>query len=169
MAIMDRAPRRSWSDILGTIGIVGPLLTAPAAAQQPQPPPPASTSAQNPPKGDEKSNGDQNRKSQEQEATPKNDRIFWTLPNYLTVENAAHVSPLSAAWLATRGCVASLRVVAPAVLWFVAVNGLQEFIYIAGRKDYGFAADTTNRQIGSRRGHGASGESWNRSKRPTQQ
>src|ERR1035438_3032556 len=48
------------------------------------------------------------------------------------------------------------------------VNGLQEFIYIAGRKDYGFAADTTNRQIGSRSGHGASGESWNRSKRPTQ-
>jgi hypothetical protein len=46
------------------------------------------------------------------------------------------------------------------------VNGLQEFIYIAGRKDYGFAADTTNRQIGSRSGHGASGESWNRSKRP---
>jgi hypothetical protein len=92
---MERAPQRSWSDILGTIGIVGLLLTSPAAAQQPQPPPPASASAQNPPKVYEKSNGDQNSKSQEQEARPKNDRIFWTLPNYLTVENAAHVSPLT--------------------------------------------------------------------------
>jgi hypothetical protein len=75
---MERAPQRSWSDILGTIGIVGLLLTSPAAAQQP--PPPASASAQNPPKVYEKSNGDQNSKSQEQEARPKNDRIFWTLP-----------------------------------------------------------------------------------------
>jgi hypothetical protein len=92
---MERAPQWSWSDILGTIGIVGLLLTSPAAAQQPQPPPPASASAQNPPEVYEKSNGDQNRKSQEKEASPKNDRIFWTLPNYLTVENAAHVSPLT--------------------------------------------------------------------------
>jgi hypothetical protein len=95
MEIMERAPQRSWSYILGTIGIVGLMLTSPAEAQQPQPPPPASTSAQNPPKVYEKSNGDQTSKSQEQQARPKNDRIFWALPNYLTVENAAHVSPLT--------------------------------------------------------------------------
>jgi hypothetical protein len=67
----------------------------PAAAQQPQQPPPASASTQTPSKPDEKSNGDQNSTSQQQEASPKNDRIFWTLPNYLTVENAAHVPPLT--------------------------------------------------------------------------
>jgi hypothetical protein len=38
---------------------------------------------------------DQDSKTQEQEASPKNDRIFWTLPNDLTVENAAHVLPLT--------------------------------------------------------------------------
>jgi hypothetical protein len=88
---MERAPQRSWSDILGTIGIVGLLLASLAAAQQPKQPPPASASAQ----PDEKSAANQNSKSQEQEASPKNDRIFWTLPNYLTVENAAHVPPLT--------------------------------------------------------------------------
>jgi hypothetical protein len=94
MGIMERARQRSWSDILGTVGIAGLLLAFPAAAQQPQQPP-ASVPAQTPSKPNEKSGGDQNRKSQEQEASPKNDRIFWTLPNYLTVENAAHVPPLT--------------------------------------------------------------------------
>ncbi len=71
---------------------MGALL---AAAQQPQQPPPASSSTLTPSKPDEKSSGDQNSTSQQREASPKNDRIFWTLPNYLTVENAAHVPPLT--------------------------------------------------------------------------
>ena len=79
---------------MGTVGMVGLLLAFPAAAQQPQQPP-TSAPAQTPSKPIEKSNGDQNSKSQEQEASPKNDRIFWTLPNYLTVENASHVPPLT--------------------------------------------------------------------------
>jgi hypothetical protein len=71
------------------------LLALPAAAQQAQEPPPASASAQTPSKPDEKNDGDQNQTNQQPEAGPKNDRIFWTLPNYLTVENAAHVAPLT--------------------------------------------------------------------------
>lgn len=94
MGIMERAPQRSWSDILGTIGIAGLLLAFPAAARQSQQPLPASASTQTLSKPDE-NDSDQNSKRQEQEASPKNDRLFWTLPNNLTVENAAHVPPLT--------------------------------------------------------------------------
>jgi hypothetical protein len=93
---MVRAPDRSWTDILRTIGIAGLLLALPAAAQQSQQAPPASASAQTTSNPDGKSEGDQGNKIQEQAARPKNDRLFWTLPNYLTVENAAHVPPLTA-------------------------------------------------------------------------
>jgi hypothetical protein len=73
----------------------GLLLAFPAAAQQPQQPPLTSASSQAASKADEKSDGDQNIKSQEAKASPKNDRIFWTLPNYQTVENAAQVPRLA--------------------------------------------------------------------------
>jgi hypothetical protein len=88
---MDRAPQPSWSEILGTMAIAAFLLALPAVAQQPQPPP-ASASAPVASTPDAKRNGE----SEQQDASPKNDRIFWTLPNYLTVENATHVPPLTA-------------------------------------------------------------------------
>ena len=78
------------------MGIAVLLLALPAVAQRPQQPPPASASAQTTSKPDENRNGDQNSESQDHQASPKNDRIFWTLPNYLTVENATHVPPLTA-------------------------------------------------------------------------
>src|SRR5579863_9259880 len=48
-------------------------------AQEQTPPPPPAAEKQGPPAG------------------TSNDRLFWALPNFLTVENAADVPPLSAA------------------------------------------------------------------------
>jgi hypothetical protein len=93
---MVRVPDRSWTDILRTIGLAGLLLAFPAAAQPSQQAPPANASAQTPSNPDGKSESDSGDEIQEQAASPKNDRLFWTLPNYLTVENAAHVPPLTA-------------------------------------------------------------------------
>jgi hypothetical protein len=83
---------------LGFVFVALCMGALPAPVQQPQWAQPASLSTRTPSKPDEKSNGDQNSTSQQQEASPKGDRILWTLPNYLTVENAAHVPPLT-----TRG------------------------------------------------------------------
>jgi len=62
--------------------------------------------AQQQPAGEQKSdessakpatqNGDQNKeKPQTQQSGVSNDRLFWTLPNYLTLENAGQVPPLT--------------------------------------------------------------------------
>lgn len=72
------------------------ISALPAAAFQLQQEQPASAPAQTSSKPDEKSDSDQSSTSQQQEASPKNDRIFWTLPNYLTVENATNVPSISA-------------------------------------------------------------------------
>ena len=95
LEIMKRAPLWSGSDILRAISLASVLLALPAAAQQTQEPLPTSATAQTSSKPDKKSDEDQNSTHQQPEASPKNDRIFWTLPNYLTVENAAHVAPLT--------------------------------------------------------------------------
>jgi hypothetical protein len=81
------SPKRA--QFVSTAGILALsfLLSAPLRAQASGAAPPS-----NP---DEKSNGDQNSTTQGQQASPKNDRIFWTLPNYLAVENAAQVPPLT--------------------------------------------------------------------------
>jgi hypothetical protein len=95
MGTMAIEPQWPWTDILGKIGMLGLLLASPAAAQQALAPLPPSTSTDSRPKPDQESAGDQNSTSRQQDASPKNDRIFWALPNYLTVENAAHVPPLT--------------------------------------------------------------------------
>ncbi len=69
------------------IALIAVALAIPAAAQQTQLPDAPSSSEpkaavpvdQNSPHG----------------TNPANDRILWTLPNYLTVENADHVAPLT--------------------------------------------------------------------------
>lgn len=84
------------------IGIV--LLAAPALAQQPQVPPSeaAPPSAQS---GEPKQNQDQKKPESPGDKEPhdpkntnatSNDRLFFTLPNFLTLENASHIPPLTA-------------------------------------------------------------------------
>lgn len=92
---MKTGPQRSWINILGPVGIAALLLAVPTAAQRLPQAGLARVSAQSASKADEKSNDDHNVQHREPEASPKNDRIFWTLPNYLTVENAAQVPRLS--------------------------------------------------------------------------
>lgn len=70
------------------------FLALPAAAQQQQPPQPggAPTTGSAPP---DKSKDEQTAKSPNQQSGTSNDRLFWTLPNFLTVENAEKIPPLT--------------------------------------------------------------------------
>ena len=79
--------------------VISTLLFAfPLLAQQN--PSPETTTSQAQPKPDEKSAAKDNPPNQEQKTptpaqSPKNDRLFFVLPNYLTVENAGKVPPLT--------------------------------------------------------------------------
>jgi hypothetical protein len=71
-----------------------------AALQQAQPP---ATNQQQPSAGEkpndspkDSSQGSKDQQSQEQKTGVSNDRLFWTLPNFLTVENANQIPPLTA-------------------------------------------------------------------------
>ncbi|HXZ12588.1 MAG TPA: hypothetical protein VEG64_09365 [Candidatus Sulfotelmatobacter sp.] len=75
---------------------------APAASQQspgsqttqpadPKTQPPASTE-----KGEDSNAPSNDQKTEEQQTGVSKDRLFWTLPNFLTVENASQIPPLSA-------------------------------------------------------------------------
>ncbi|MGB6876057.1 MAG: hypothetical protein WBD87_08480 [Candidatus Acidiferrales bacterium] len=75
---------------IGALSIILLLLPIRAVAQQTSAPPPAAqsgASTQNP----------QNQQGQGQSTTPqkKDDRMFYVMPNYLTVENQAKVPPLT--------------------------------------------------------------------------
>jgi hypothetical protein len=82
--------RRAPSWVLGALVFFSLLLPSKLIAQQEAqtdpavaPPAPAKT-------------GDKDAPPIRQQSSPQNDRIFWTLPNFLTVENAATVPPLTA-------------------------------------------------------------------------
>ena len=81
------------SCVLGGIVIPTLLLTSQLLAQQ-QNPASADTSSQGQSKAGEKSGGNKDPAIQEQKS-PENDRLFWTLPNYLTVENGKKIPPLT--------------------------------------------------------------------------
>jgi hypothetical protein len=105
--------RRGWVKCLffGTTLLTTLLLPIPASAQRqgdPQPQtPPSEQPVQKPKEADPASptqpqpaqtradDGSSKNQSQEEATTPKNDRLFGVLPNYLTVENAAKVPPLT--------------------------------------------------------------------------
>jgi hypothetical protein len=74
--------------VIGTLWLPFPLL-----AQQ-QSPASADTSSQSRSKGEEKS-GENNDPAIQEQMRLENDRIFWALPNYLTVENANETPPLT--------------------------------------------------------------------------
>jgi hypothetical protein len=83
--VENRLGRRSI-DALG-VALITISLAIPVIAQQTLPDAPSSSI---PNAGDSTS-----AQSPAHSANPANDRILWTLPNYLTVENADHVAPLS--------------------------------------------------------------------------
>ena len=74
--------------VIGTLWLPFPLL-----AQQ-QSPASADTSSQSRSKGEEKS-AENNDPAIQEQMRLENDRIFWALPNYLTVENANETPPLT--------------------------------------------------------------------------
>jgi hypothetical protein len=79
--------------------VIGAMLCAfPLLAQQN--PSTGNTTSQAQPKPDEKSGAKDNPPNQEQKTptpaqSPKNDRLFFILPNYLTVENSGKIPPLT--------------------------------------------------------------------------
>jgi hypothetical protein len=78
-----------WAAGLGTAEIATLLMALPLLAQQPQQAPAS-------PLPEVRSEADNKQGSETKEpVSPKDDRLFWTLPNYLTVENASHVPPLT--------------------------------------------------------------------------
>src|SRR5579864_2003232 len=70
------------------------LLSIPALAQQPSAAPTPAQSSQ--PQDKSKSQDGQDKTSSDQTNSPANDRIFYAVPNFLTVENAGQVPPVSA-------------------------------------------------------------------------
>jgi hypothetical protein len=81
------------SCVLGAIVIPTLLLTSQLLAQQ-QNPASADTSSQGQSKTGAKSGDNKDPAIQEQKS-PKNDRLFFALPNYLTVENGKQIPPLT--------------------------------------------------------------------------
>ncbi|MGB7591455.1 MAG: hypothetical protein WBO19_09465 [Terriglobia bacterium] len=74
--------------------VIGTLLLAfPLLAQQ-QSPASADTSSQGQSKTGEKS-GDKKDPAIQEQKSPQNDRLFFVLPNYLTVENGKQIPPLT--------------------------------------------------------------------------
>lgn len=69
------------------VALITLTLATAAAAQKALPDAPSSSQP--------RSGGDAGKQNSPQETNPTNDRILWTLPNYLTVENADHVAPLT--------------------------------------------------------------------------
>ena len=63
---------------------------------QPQPTPPAARPANQPFASPGAGKANVNQGSQRQSGTASKDRLFFTLPNFLTVEDAGHVKPLTA-------------------------------------------------------------------------
>ena len=85
-------------NVLGRLFGTALLFALPALAQQVKPSPPAGTPTHALAEPNQSGTLGAEIVAPAQgvvEAAPKNDRIFWTLPNYLTVENAASVPPLT--------------------------------------------------------------------------
>ncbi len=96
---MSRARRLALTLLRATIVAIS-FVALPALAQRQQPlpvqqTPPANPSAPQQSQPGDKSKDDQDKKSQEQTTGTSNDRLFWTLPNFLTVENAGQIPPLT--------------------------------------------------------------------------
>ena len=91
---MIKRPRWAACWFLAPSMVCALVLPGELRAQQgAQAPPPASPSA--PAQTGQKTEGDKDTQAPDP-YKPQNDRIFWTLPNFLTVENASSLPPLTA-------------------------------------------------------------------------
>ena len=87
--------RNRWTPTFVLVAmVIGTLLLASPLVAQQQSPACADTSSQGQSKTGEKSADNKDPAIQEQKS-PKNDRLFYVLPNYLTVENSKHIPPLT--------------------------------------------------------------------------
>ena len=82
-------PRLAISSVLSFA-----FLSIPAYAQEPSTGPVPGPSS--PPADKSKSEDSPDKTAKDQTSNPANDRVFYAVPNYLTVENAAQVPPVSA-------------------------------------------------------------------------
>lgn len=83
--------------LAATLFLLTFFVHLPASAQQSTSPSAPSDSRQlSPPPGKNSENRGQEPKAEDQTNSPANDRIFYAVPNYLTVENASQVPPVSA-------------------------------------------------------------------------
>jgi len=70
--------------------------TTPSAQQTPSPAPPADSSAANQSQPGEQAKDSPAGRSDDQAKSTSNDRLFFALPNFLTLENAGQVPPMTA-------------------------------------------------------------------------
>jgi hypothetical protein len=91
MQEMINRSRPSLSGLLGKVITALLLAALPAVAQQQ---PAATASSKDQSKVGDKSNADPTAGANPQSGT-SNDRLFYTLPNFLTLENAGHLPPLT--------------------------------------------------------------------------
>ena len=85
---------------------------------------------------------------------PTNDRILWTLPNYLTVENAAHVAPLTVKEkfkITAKDCFDPVEFPFTAILAGIGQSQNSEPSYGQGLKGYGkrFALSFADNTLGN--------------------
>ena len=71
------------------------LLFASSTVAQQQQPPSSGAPAATQPNPEQKSKDDPKAKTKNEPAGTSNDRLFWTLPNFLTVENSGEIPPLT--------------------------------------------------------------------------
>jgi hypothetical protein len=141
-----------WWVIGGVPGIALVILTlaVPATAQQTQPLPdtPAPSSSNDP-----KAAGAAGQNSAHG-TNPTNDRILWTLPNYLTVENADHVPPLTTEGkfkITAKDCFDPVEFPFTAILAGIGQAQNSEPSYGQGLKGYGkrFAQSFADNTLGN--------------------
>jgi hypothetical protein len=91
MKLIHRSRR---DHLVAAFGLATIFLALPAAAQEQQPPQAggAPTTGSTTP---DKSKDEQTAKPSNQQSGTSNDRLFWTLPNFLTMENADKIPPLT--------------------------------------------------------------------------
>jgi hypothetical protein len=104
---MIRRPHLRTSATCAAVLFAAAFAAIPVRAQESTPPAPEQTQAQqqtnppaqsqsNPPAQPAQTSAEQKEKTQEQKTGTSNDRLFFALPNFLTVSNADQIPPLTA-------------------------------------------------------------------------
>jgi hypothetical protein len=127
-------------------------LTIPAAAQQTRPLPDAPSSIA--PTATNAASPNSPPRANPTETNPTNDRILWTLPNYLTVENADHVAPLTVKGkfkITAKDCFDPVEFPFTAILAGIGQAQNSEPSYGQGLKGYGkrFAMSFADNTLGN--------------------